>query len=360
MKKLILFLVCFALLSGTVLAVPPITIAVVENPACMDLAPFASRVQGFASDPAAPEEEQHHGVAVSSVLVGEGSRLPQDMSITLFPEIKHLSGFLETQPTENLVILNWSGGMGLGLKENWAEEIESITESFQHVIHLGGEEFQKEAPLLRDSYTAILEQLSACPNGSFSDLMGYAKRNLEIGMEQGAVTREQKFVWKQALTAKINAFSLQIQSRTREKFVAVKDILREAFYQHPNTLLMLALGNEGENIDAESAWQEVLQEESILPHTLLIYGTLGEKSMRRHPHSNFTEIHSAHTLGRPFACRVWDSIEKRYVREMGTSFSAPLATTDAFLEGQKIFQETGRAPLYSEVKAVLLSAGPLL
>jgi hypothetical protein len=42
------------------------------------------------------------------------------------------------------------------------------------------------------------------------------------------------------------------------------------------------------------------------------------------------------------------------VLEDGTSFSAPLVTIDAFNAVQEILHETGQAPLYSNVKAILL------
>jgi len=358
MKKLTLILVCLGLLSGAVSAVPPIAIAVVESPASMDLVPFASRVNAFVPDPGATEEDQHHGVAVSSVLVGEGSRLPQDISITLFPGMKNLSDFLKTQPAENLILLNWNKGLSLGPKEEWLEEMENLRGPFLGVIDLVGEEFQEESALLIKNYGDALGQLGDLQNGHYlRNLFTYAKRNLEIGMQQKVVTREQKFVWQQGLEVLIKEFSIALSSKERKDFAETKDILREAFREHPNILLVWALGNEGKNIDTHPSYQAILEEPGILDHTLFVYGTV---VVDRHRASSFTEAYAAHAVGRPFMTRAWHCGDRMYIRGGGTSFSAPLATIDAFLEGQRIFKETGRVPLYSDVKALLLSAGPIL
>jgi len=150
-------------------------------------------------------------------------------------------------------------------------------------------------------------------------------------------------------------FKKHAETKSWEHFNHMQASVLESIAVHDNTLIVWALGNEGENCDNSSFWQELLGNETILQHSVLVYGQDSSLNRRVHRDSNYTNKHVDHALGKPFRTLVWDQASRRYVVDSGTSFSAPLATIDAFNVAQKILSsETGQAPLYSGVKSILV------
>jgi hypothetical protein len=130
-----------------------------------------------------------------------------------------------------------------------------------------------------------------------------------------------------------------------------KASLHTALEKHDNTLILWALGNDGTCIDTNPFWQGMLSDGLILSHTIVVHGLCNGQ---REPESNFTNIYNEHTLGRPYQTAAWDAEESRYVQLCGTSFSAPLATIDAFTKAKEVLDQTGKIPSYADVKKALL------
>lgn len=333
----------------------PFHIAVLEDSTFIENVPFASRVDVFApSDLVEDEELKEHGVAVCSVLVGKNSPLPEDISVTIVPNLNQFSLYLNTQKPNDLVILNWSGCAGYpGLSEDVLEGLDNISSHFNSILKMNVTEFTAQVDEYIEAYDNMLEQLPQDDN-PLSSLLNYAKTCLlnVKATEKSTRREEDKDSYSLGVSEKIDYFKKHAEARAKLRFEEMKAALLKILRQHDNTLIVWALGNDGECVDTDPFWQELLDDELILSHTILVHGlqTNGRKDMN----SNFTKLYSEHALGKPYNTQVWDIQKSRYIQTYGTSFSAPLTTIDAFIEAKKVLDQTGQNPFYSDVKRTLL------
>lgn len=329
-----------------------IHIVLLENPTLIRTAHFASRVHVFAPSSDSDEKKFYdHGVAVCSVLVGKNSSLQENTSITVVPSLDQFPCYVSTLKTEDLVILNWSGSTGYpGLSEDHLEELEGIREEFQTILEMDETQFSEQvAGYIRD-YNGFLTQLPG--NNPLSDLLSYAKECLLSTEKQSELRVQNRDAYLMGLHEKIETFRNYANSRARLKFEEMKATLQAILLKHDNTLIMWALGNEGECIDSNPFWQGLLPDQLILSHTILVYGL--QNNGKKHFDSNYTIAYNNHALGKPYDVQVWDTETSRYEKDSGTSFSAPLATIDAFLRAKEILNQTSKTPSYSDVKHALL------
>jgi hypothetical protein len=331
----------------------PIHIAVLEDPAFIEKAPFAARVNVVGSaDLAQDEEFKDHGVAVCSVLVGKNSLLPKDTSITLVPTLKQFSSYVNTQSPNDLVILNWSGSVGYpGLPEEVVDGLNSISIQIKNILTMNASEFTAQVGDYIEEYDIALEQLSQNDN-PLSDLLSHAKMSLLKAAEKPTRIEEDKDIYISSISEKIESFKKYAEKRAKLRFNEMKTELLESLRQHDNTLIVWALGNDGECIDEDPFWQGLLSDELILSHTILVHGL--HINGRKDVNSNFTKFYSEHTLGKPYRTEVWDVQKSRYLQESGTSLSAPLATIDAFTKAKEMLDQAGQTPFYTDVKRTLL------
>jgi hypothetical protein len=344
-----IFLMSFASASFS----SPIHIAVLEDSSLIGEAPFASRVRIFAPSSLENEEEsQEHGVAVCSVLVGKNSPLPADTSITLVPSLQQFSSYIDTQEPKDLVILNWSGCAGYpGLSEEVLAGLETISAHFKTILEKDLTQFTVEVHDYIAAYDDMLAQLPSDDN-PLSVILNHTKTCLLQAKEQPERIAERKGSYVSGVAEKIENFKNHAEERAKLKFQEMKEDLLKSLNRHDNTLIVWALGNEGECIDADPFWQGLLSDEIILSHTLLVYGVQGHG--QKNANSNFTRLYQEHALGKPYNSQVWNAEKSRYVQDSGTSFSAPLATIDAFTKAKDILDRTGQTPFYADVKRALL------
>ena len=344
------FLICFC---STAFSAGPIHIAVMEDPIGVERTPFAPRVHVFApSDKEIDEECQDHGVQVCSVLIGEGSQLPPPTTITTVPSLPQFSSYLTSVNTDDLVILNWSGSTGYPeLPIKLVEELEGILKHFTSILEMDTTEFTRQVQDYIDAYEGILRQLPS-DTSPLSSLLNYARTCLLTLAKSPTLQEEKRDGYIATLSQKIMDFKTFADEQSKTNFGQMKKDLLCALEKHPNTLIVWALGNEGECIDSDPFWQELLPDERILSHTLLVHGL--DVDAQKHRDSNFTHTYAAHTLGKPYTARVWSNEESLYLLASGTSFSAPLVTIDAFLMAQDMWRKTGSPPLYTDVKQALL------
>jgi len=336
-----------------------IYIAVFEDPALIEKAPFASRVEIFAHSPLEVKTQLEkdddfadHGVAVCSVLVGKDSLLPKDTSITLVPSIDLYSSYLKQRNSKDLVILNWSGYTGYpGLSEDVLNDLKYIEQRFATILAMDKTKFTTQVHEYISVYDDMLDQLKG-HDTPLTVLLCYAKECLLTATKQ-ASTQEEKNTWASGVSEKIEIFKKHGEEQARVRFTEMKINLLECLTQHDNTLIVWALGNDGENIDNDPFWQDLLSHECILSHTLLIHGVTSFGKVARS--SNFTSTYLKHSLGKPYRARIWGIEESSYIIDEGTSFSAPLATIDAFIEAKKIVDQTGQIPSYADIKSNLLN-----
>jgi hypothetical protein len=194
-----------------------------------------------------------------------------------------------------------------------------------------------------------LDQLQG-HDGPLTTVVMYAKECLLKATKQ-TPTEEEKKTWTNGVLEKIEIFKKHGEERAKAWFTKMKENLLKCLTLHDNTLIVWALGNEGKTIDNDPFWQNLLSHECILSHTILIHGT---RYGRVAKDSNFTTTYLEHSLGKPYQTKVWDREESKYLQDEGTSFSAPLATIDAFIEAQKMSDLMGQIATYSDVKSHLL------
>lgn len=346
-------LMCFAFASFSAES-SPIHIAVLEDPTLIEKASFASRIHVFASSDLEQDEEfKEHGVAVCSVLVGKNSSLPEDTSITLFPKLNHFSSYINTQNPDDLVILNWSGCTGyLGLSEDVLGDLDNISVHFKTILEMDATEFTVQVGDYIGAYDNMLEQIPQNDSPLFV-LLNYAKTSLLKAAEQPAQIKGDKDVYYSGISEKIENYKKQAKEKAKLRFEEMKTELLNSLRQHDNTLIVWALGNDGECIDTDPFWQGLLSDELILSHSILVHGL--QRNGRKDRDSNFTEVYSEHALGKPYHAQVWNTKESCYIQDCGTSFSAPLATIDAFIKAKEMFNQTAQTPFYADVKRTLLT-----
>lgn len=331
----------------------PIHIAVLEDPTFIEEAPFASRVNVLVSSELSKDEEfKEHGVAVCSVLVGRNSLLPKDTSITLVPTLKQFSSYISTQNPNDLVILNWSGSIGCpGLPEEVVDDLDNMANHIKRILRMKPTEFTAQVGDYIEAYDDMLRQLPQDGN-PVSELLSHAKESLLKAAEHPNRIEEDRDSYISGISEKIETFKKYAEEKAKLRFNEMKTELLESLRQHDNTLIVWALGNDGECIDTNPFWKGVLGDELILSHTILVHGL--QINGRKDVGSNFTKFYSDHTLGKPYRTEVWNAEKSRYVYESGTSFSAPLVTMDAFIKAKEMLDQTGQTPVYADVKRALL------
>lgn len=204
------------------------------------------------------------------------------------------------------------------------------------------------------AYTAAYEgALAQLPvDDPFSFPLTYAKTCLIEARQHPALLAEKQDHYLSGFVEKIDSFKEHVHKRATLKFISMKDNLLQCLKKHDNTLIVWALGNDGECIDQDPFWHGVLDVPTIPDHTLLVQGN--QPSGRKSVESNFTAVFKDHCVGKPYRCQVWSSRESRYVQGSGTLFSAPLATIDAYIKAKEILEKTGEMPRYDVVKQILL------
>jgi len=331
----------------------PLHIAVLEDPTFIERAPFASRVDIFASSNLEEDDEiNEHGVAVCSVLVGKNSLLPKDTSITLVPTLNQFSSYINAKNPNDLVILNWSGSTGYpGLPEDVLDDLENIATHIKTILKMNVTEFTAQVGAYIGAYDNMLLQLPQNDN-PLSDLLNFAKMCLLKAAVKPTRIEEDKDIYISEVSEKIENFKKYAEEKAKLRFEEIKAELLKSLRQHDNTLIVWALGNDGECIDTDPFWQGLLGDEFILSHTILVHGLHinGQKDID----SNFTYVYSKHALGKPYRTQVWNTQKSCYIQECGTSLSAPLATIDAFIKAKEMLNQTGQTPFYADVKRTLL------
>jgi hypothetical protein len=333
-------------------------IVVLEDSEFIEKTPFASRVKIFSPvlleiDHKVEKDDDfaNHGVAVCSVLVGNISLLPKDTSITLVPSIELFSSYLMQRNPKDFVILNWSGSTGYpGLPDDVLEGLINIEQHFATILGMDENKFAKEVHEYINAYDGILGQLQG-HDGPLTTVLNYAKECLLKATEQSP-TKEEKKTWINGVSEKIEIFKKHAEEQAMARFQKMKENLLKCLTQHDNTLIVWALGNDDKNIDDDPFWQNLLSNECILSHTILIHGSHYGRVAKG---SNFTSTYHEHSLGKPYRTKVWDMQESDYIQVEGTSFSTPLATIDAYIEAKKRGDQTGQTPTYADIKSSLLN-----
>ena len=331
----------------------PIHIAVLEDPAFIEKSPFSSRVHIFGlSDLEKDEDFNEHGVEVCSILVGDNSRLPEDTSITLVPSLKQFSSYINTRAPNDLVILNWSGcACYPGLSEDVLDDLEEIAQHFNTILSMDETEFTVQVHDYIEDYDTMLEQLGQNDN-PLSVLLNHAKTCLLNAAKQPTLLKESKDIYSTEVSDKIEGFKEYAEEQAKLRFEEMKVELCEILQQHNNTLIVWALGNDGLCIDTDPFWQGLLNEELVLSHTVLVHGL--QSNGRKNVESNYTRVYLDHAIGKPYQTQVWNYQKSRYIQDRGTSFSAPLATTDVFIKAKEMINQTSQTPCYADVKRALL------
>lgn len=327
-------------------------IAVLEDSTLIEKTPFHARVHVYVPSPLETDKEfQEHGVSVCSVLVGEHSTLPKDTPITLVPDLKAFQKYLETRSSQDLVILNWSGCTGYpGLSEEVLENLEDLSQHFKSIVTMEKSQFNDHVQDYVGAYEGILAQIPE--DNVCSVVLTYAKSCLMEARQQPDLLDERRDHYQSGFAEKINSYKKYAQERATVKFDEMKEDVLQCLTKHDNTLIVWALGNDGECIDQDPFWHGVLSEKNILDHTLLVQGN--QRSGRKSVESNFTVSFKDHCVGKPYRCPVWSAPNSCYLLKSGTSFSAPLVTIDGFLKAKEILTQTGEMPRYDALKRALL------
>lgn len=321
-----------------------VSIAFIEEIGSLEGVPFAGRVEILGESEMTPDEEEaDHGLRVASIFVGEGSPLPKDVSVTCISSVFDLPRYVSAQPKDTLTLINWSGILGCPyIPQELEDEFLSILSSFNGALSSSS----KKESLLR-KYNELLRDTD--PGAEIvTGIISVAKGFLESASEP---SEHQKREWNTKLSEMIQASKDQFSQNFRKVFERMKSALLRTLETHDNTLILWALGNEVECIDMDPFWTEILSDECILNHVVLVSGTVGNAS-NLNIASSYTKNYAAHAVARTLSVPVYHPRQDHlYFKEEGTSFSAPLVTLDAY----KIAQGMD-VPTHQSVKDALLRA----
>ena len=346
----------FSVLHATNLS--SVHIVALENGELVKHTPFASRVNFFGETITEEDIEfKDHGVYVSSVLVGDRSSLPPQTNITLIPNIDSLVPYLQKQKQDDLVIFNWSGSIGSpGLSEDNLDEFNNLQSYFQKILFIDSIEFEQCVKEYITNFDQIIQQLNHCPDNHLTPVIKFAKECLETAQDKPTILQSNKNKWLSEFKKGLDSLKEEGDRKSYESFNQMKKAVLESLKQHDNTLIIWALGNEGRNCDNSPFWQELLKDDLILSHVILVYGHDALLQKNSHINSNYTIKYKNHALAKPYRTFVWDNDRQKYTLFNGTSFSAPLLTIDAFRKAQEIIDKTGKQVFYSTLKEELLKA----
>src|SRR3989338_2229599 len=230
-KTLLAYSLFLVICAPAVLSSDPIHLAVLDHQSGIEQAPFVSRVHTFksgslqreeASSPQDDDESQGHGAAVCSVLVGKNSSLPKDTVITLVPSLVEFSSYVRSLPTDDLVILNWSGSTGFpGLPEDLLGELEGIRIHFNSIIEKDETDFAVEVDNFVRAYEETLEQLPSGTN-PLADLLNYARDSLLEAKAQPARLKEDRPRYGSEMSRRIEAFRKYGEEQSMLRFNEMK------------------------------------------------------------------------------------------------------------------------------------------
>lgn len=310
------------------------TIVLLEAPILISSSLFSGRVQVLEPfDKEVDPDFAAHGVSVASVLVGPDrvGKLPTDVSVYMAEGWEGLASRLQKSgiSKERLLVINWSGIHGaehLDLIEHYTGLLEVILENVTEKPLAETLSFmEKLITDLRAEASSVGASDDKASHRLSSLFSALDKISVALKEQQKAESFDRSNVEGIAKAA-INPLIEAPQAKARKIREQILKDMTELMQVFPNTLIVWALGNDGECIDQNTEWTDYLSQLDVLERTILVEGSTswGTRSSR----SNFTKAFTEHAVKAGYGQNIWDG--KKITRGEATSFSAAAVTAEAY------------------------------